>query len=113
MICACCGKNFEPTFPYQKYCSRKCRNTLNNLHYRRNVPLPPRVPFEFVCAHCGKTVIVAAHGDKRFKYCSLRCCNRHNEKLKEERRKRLRGNNGMSGGMSLRTLIRRERRDLE
>lgn len=112
MICNCCGKEFEPTVPYQKYCTPKCRNTQNNLYNRHNIPLPPRSPFEFVCAHCGKAVVVSTHGDKRFKYCSLRCCRRHNEKLKEQRRRRLRGNNGISGGMSLHSLILRERRDL-
>lgn len=105
--CPVCGKEFEPNL-HQKYCSKKC-----GIWARNNNLTPPREPYEFDCAHCGKHVITAPYNDQRISYCSKRCRDRAHEKRKEERRRRLRGNLGMSGGMSLGALIWRERRDLE
>lgn len=108
MLCPVCNKIFEPAVPHQKYCSTKCGTWARN-----NNLTPPREPYEFVCAHCGKHVVVEPFKDYRSVYCSRRCHDREREKRKEERRRRLRGNLGMSGGMSLGSLIRRERRDLD
>lgn len=107
MICPICNKEFEPKEAWQKYCSLKCGTWARN-----NSLNPPREPFEFYCAHCGKLVITAPYNDQRYKYCSQRCHDRAKERRKEERRRRLRGNLGMSSAMCLGSLIRRERRAL-
>lgn len=69
---------------------------------------------EFECRECGKHVFVVEKSDKRSVYCSQQCekkywrdlTRRNNDKRKHG------GNLGMSGGMSLGSLIRREARDL-
>lgn len=106
MICPICGRKFElQADTYRKYCSQECLE-----QSRRLDKVPPREPFEFICGHCGKRVITAAYNDNRIKYCSRRCHDRAHEQRKEQRQ---RGERGMSGGMSLSGLIRRERRDLD
>lgn len=104
MICPVCNKIFEPTVPNQKYCSTKCQQWANNNHL-----IPPRVPYEFDCRCCGKHVVTAPFGDRRTVFCSKQCEKRW---WKHPQKKR-NGNLGMSGGMSLGSLIRRERRDLD
>lgn len=106
MICPICHTVFEPAVPFQKYCSHEC--CVKSLSLK---PKPAREPFEFRCAHCGKLVITEPFHDKRFKYCSRRCHDRAHEQRKDKR-KRV-GNNGLSGGMSLGSLIKRERRSLD
>ena len=88
-----------------------------------------------ICPECGKSFVGST------KYCSYRCCKRHNRKAKEikhpdppkdkrtvfccsicekkywkhntsKSNKHRKGEIGMSGGMSLGSLIRREKRDL-
>lgn len=113
MKCRQCGKEFEPSVPWQKFCSQKCSHK-NIRNRRKSGEPPPRgEPFEFICAHCGKHVENDGYHDQRFIYCSRRCHDRAKEQRKEYR-KRHRGDNlGMSGGMSLQSLIRRERRSLD
>lgn len=110
MICPVCGAAFELNGIYQKYCSKKCAMWANNQN-----PLPERNPFEFKCGHCGKLVVTAPYKDKRIKFCSRRCQQRAKEQRKELRKKSRcgNGNSGLSGGMSLHSLIRRESRDLD
>ena len=106
MKCPVCQKDFEPNVPYQKYCSIKCRET----YYRQKLPPVAREEFEFHCAHCGKLVVTAPFNDNRSVYCSRRCHDRAHEQRRKDRKRRLRGNNGVSGGMTLSKLIWRERR---
>lgn len=105
MKCKICGREFAETTPAQKYCSRECLVKSQVLK-----PKPAREPYEFRCAHCGKPVVTAPYNDQRYKYCSRRCHDRAKEQ-RRDKRKRV-GNNGMTCGMSLGSLIRRERRDL-
>ena len=113
MKCRQCGKEFEPDNPARKFCSVKCCQQNRNRRQRTGEPPPRGEPFEFICAHCGKHVENDGYHDKRFIYCSRRCHDRAKEQRKASR-KRHRGDNlGMSGGMSLRSLIRRERRSLD
>ena len=103
MICPVCNKNFEPTVPHKKYCSAECR-----IWAYSNKLIPPREPYEFDCAHCGKHIVTAPYHDRRSRFCSRAC-----EKKYWRHKKKHDGNLGMSAGMSLGTLIRRERRDLD
>lgn len=109
MICPVCGNSFEPSVPYQKYCSKKCSNTAVDLHNFNGVDYIEREPFEFDCAHCGKHVKTAPLNDRRFRFCSKQCERRY----WRHPPKNCGDNLGMSGGMSLNSLIRRERRDLD
>lgn len=78
----------------------------------RREPLPYEQPIDsFTCRHCGKTVDIYDRFDKRTVYCS-RACERKFWR-EQSKRKNRNGNIGLSGGMSLQSLIRRERRDLE
>lgn len=106
MNCPICLKSFLPSVPFQKYCSTACCVKANN-----NDLQPPRDEFIFRCAHCGKLVVTEPFKDYRYKYCSKRCHDRAHEQRKDKR-KRV-GNNGLSGGMSLGSLIKRERRCLD
>lgn len=106
MKCAQCDKEFEPAVPYQKYCSAECRQ----VYYRTHDDLPEREPFEFFCKHCGKYIVTATHGDRRSVFCSRKCEKKY---WKHSLRHSKRENNGMSGGMSLSSLIWREKRALD
>lgn len=105
MNCPVCLNTFTPNVPFQKYCSYNCLVKSHSLK-----PKPPRAPFEFRCAHCGKLVVTAPYRDNRYKYCSRRCHDRAKEQRKDKR-KRV-GNNGLSAAMALGSLIKRERRNL-
>lgn len=113
MKCRQCGKEFTPNKPTQKFCSQKC--CLQNGRDRKKTGEPPPAgeAFVFVCKHCGKKIFNDGRSEKHWVFCSKRCYNRDKEQRKEAR-KRYRGNNrGLSGGMSLSSLIRREKRSLD
>ena len=66
------------------------------------------------CPTCGKTVFIYSRTDQRSSYCCGKCAVKYRNKLSLERNIKKRGDNlGMSSGMSLQSLIRRERRDLD
>ena len=67
--------------------------------------------YSFECKYCGKTVDVISGDDKRYKFCCSAHCTMYWSQQKHNNSKRG-TNSGMSGGMSLSNLIRRERRDL-
>ena len=78
----------------------------------RRVPLPWEKPIDsFTCRQCGKTVDIYDRSDKRSVYCSRAC----EKKFWRDasRHKNRNGNIGMSPAMSLGSLIKRERRDLD
>lgn len=77
----------------------------------RRIPLPFETPIDtFECRQCGRTVEIFDRFDKRMVYCSRACEKKYwREQSKNKNRS---GNIGLSGGMSLRSLIRRESRNL-
>ena len=117
MICPQCNKSFTPRAVNQKYCSHQCQNLAGTQRYfeRDEPPIPvgARPIDEFICKTCGKTVFIYDRFDKRTAYCSGKCCIAYCKKLTAQKRRRVRGNLGMSGGMCLGSLIKRERRDLD
>lgn len=118
MICTRCGKSFVPKTASQKFCSRRCerQNTYNNYCNRDEpAPVPDARPIaEFVCKNCGKTVFIYSRFDQRSAYCCGKCATKHRNKLSKAHNIKKRGDNiGISPGMSLGSLIRRERRDLD
>lgn len=117
MICPQCHKDFKPRAVNQKYCSYTCERVAQHQRYldRDEPPVPEYVrPIdEFICKCCGKTVFIYDRHDQRTTYCSGKCCAAYQKKLASQRAGRVRGNLGMSGGMCLGSLIKRERRDLD
>ena len=64
---------------------------------------------DFICRNCGKEVLVVDHRDKRTVYCQQPCERAYWRRVTKER---CTGNRGLSGGMSIGSLIRREAEDL-
>ena len=113
MICPVCNKNFEPRRRSQIYCSRKCCKTAyyNRECSRDEMPDQNALRY-FFCEECGRGVNIY-NNDRRQYFCCGKCYLENKERRKRERRRRLRSDNlGMSSGMSLSSLIRRERQDL-
>mgnify|MGYP002620268000 CR=1 FL=1 len=117
--CPHCGKKFEAMAPTQLYCSKSCsreeRYKRDDSYY--DFPIAPDAEpiFSFECANCGKTVLVYSKFDQRTKFCSGICAKAY-KKVSERKRlakQRYSSNLGLSGGMSLGSLIRREARDLD
>lgn len=78
----------------------------------RRIPQPWENPIDsFTCRQCGRTVEIFDRFDKRTVYCSRACEKKYWRE--QSKRKHVAANRGMSGGMSLNSLIRRERRDLD
>lgn len=105
-----CKKVFETNIAGQKYCSKKCRKYVGKhkelIHEDDGIPIR-----EFECRECGGRVVIKSEKDRR----SVFCCVAHERKYwrhPERYSHRETSNLGMSGGMSLRSLIKRERRDL-
>lgn len=114
MKCRQCGKEFEPNIPTQKFCSRKCSQQNGYARKKTGEPPPASEPFEFICKHCGKRVFNDGHNDRRMVFCSKRCHDLDHDQRRAQRKRRYRGNNrGLSGGMSLSSLIRLEKRSLD
>lgn len=63
----------------------------------------------FFCRNCGKEVLVVDEKDKRTVFCQQPCEKAYWRRVTKER---CTGNRGLSGGMSLGSLIRREAEDL-
>ena len=115
-ICPHCGKSFETDHGDKIYCNPNCsksaRAKRDESYY--NFPRESTIPlFSFECAYCGKHVDIYSSLDQRHVYC----CYKHYVMYKELKKKFSKGrkgsNIGMSGGMSLGSLIRRENRDLD
>ena len=115
MICPVCLKNFKPNDHRQSYCSRKCCKAAyyNRECSRDELPAPNAIRY-FHCEECGRGVNIFEKSDPRYRFCCGKCYMKNKNRRKAERRRRLRSdNNGVSSGMSLGSLIKRERRDLE
>lgn len=115
-VCKHCGKEFFTEYPTKLYCSLNCANAA---YYEREesdykyLPETTEPIFTFECAECGKEVKIYSKYDQRHTYCCGKCAKKAKNRRESERAKKRRGGNvGMSGGMSLGSLIRRERRDL-
>lgn len=115
-ICKWCGKTFFTEYVSKIYCSEYCRREARDNREVSDyefVPEGTEPLFEFECAECGRLVKVWSRYDQRIKYCSGRCCKRaKNKRVAEQYAKKRGSNQGMSGGMSLGSLIRREARAL-
>ena len=115
-VCAFCGKIFSTDYESKVYCDKKCADkaALERDESFYDYPKETAIPIRsFECALCGKTVHIYSRYDQRSRFC----CGKHAKMFKSsEYRKKYsknRGSNiGMSGGMSLGSLIRREMRDL-
>lgn len=117
--CACCHAVLPAdAHPSRKYCSSYCSNKAKRAReeaatvVHREAAELDHVLREFVCRNCGRYVYVVDEHDKRTVFCQRACekkwwrdATRHNDHGRG-------GNLGMSGGMSLASLIRREREDL-
>lgn len=111
--CAVCGAVFEGGARSQ-YCSSSCEH---KAYYERGIEyyeplqltdLP--VLYSFECASCGRQVNIYSALDRRVKYCCGKCAAKAAEYHKRINlaKSRYNHNLGMSGGMSMGTLIRRE-----
>ena len=115
--CAYCGKVFDTEYPGKKYCDKKCAN--NAAKYRDEsfyvYPKESETPlFEFDCAECGKHVSIYSRYDQRNRYCCGICAEKAKKRRAAQHRSKHRPTNiGMSGGMSLKSLIRRESRSAD
>lgn len=104
-----CNKRFTPKNLRHMYCSKACQRS----HYKHSEKIRSTagIPLRgFQCRKCGHRVLIFDEDDRRTDFCS-----RHCEKLywkHKNSQKHITTNNGMSGGMSLESLKRREARDL-
>lgn len=68
--CAECGKKL--TERQEKYCSRRCLNTV-----RGRAPNPAKKHMSAVCEVCGKTYSVKRSLFPKTRFCSKQCCGKH------------------------------------
>lgn len=100
--CECCGKTFKTIYKDKKCCSRKCsyeklkkminqrQKDFKKINYKKS---------SFKCLECGKEVI-KEYGDYRTVFCSLKCSNKHNRRLRRYL-KRTNGNGQVDSSISL------------
>lgn len=118
--CLVCGKFFSNN-GRQKFCSIECAKRSNKITYyetevKRPEPAPDaQVLRSFYCRCCGSLVNFVDHSDKRTVYCCAKCERKYWRDVTRHPSNRhgLNANLGMSAGMSLGGLIRRELRDLD
>ena len=76
MKCMVCGKEFEQTRPWQKYCSSTCKRYANRhpeeMKAQETADKEPVIR-EFHCRKCGTLVQVRDHKDFRMRFCSQKC----------------------------------------
>lgn len=78
----------------------------------RFLPALGQIPIRsFYCRKCGKLVEIYFSDDRRTVFCTRSCEKKYWRHPPKDRGRG--GNLGMSGGMSLGSLIRRERRSLD
>ena len=116
--CEHCGKIFETEYPTKLYCSKHCTKAARfdrDESYYQFPHEPDAEPlFTFECTNCGKTVKVYSRYDQRTRFCCGQCAKKYElSQNRKQQSKRRGGNMGLSGGMSLGSLIRREARDLK
>lgn len=104
-VCPYCGATFKTKNLNKKFCSdRRCHyyhNRVGNNHISNS----QHVIREFLCKECGKHVYVSDKLDKRTEFCNAKCCRNY---WRHKRDRNCTTNQGMSGGMSLGSLKKRE-----
>ena len=113
-ICPECGKSFDGSTG-QKYCSYRCCKRHNRKAKEVRHPDPPKgvsIIRAFPCKECGHEVLVWERTDKRTVFCCSLCEKKYWKHNTSKSNKHRKGEIGMSGGMSLGSLMRREKRDL-
>ena len=114
--CDYCGRGYEPKQKRQRFCSKHC----SRKWWKEHPPIhtDPQDGTEvlrtFECKLCRKEVKVVSTRDHRTQFC---CAQHEREYWKHDYQRhnsgRTRENQGMSSAMSLGSLIKRERRDLD
>ena len=116
--CEYCGKPMETDYPNKRFCSENCSKKARferDESYYDFPHAPDAEPiFSFQCKNCGKEVKVYSKYDQRISFCCGICAKQF-KKVKERQRlaDKKSSNIGMSGGMSLGSLIRRESRSVD
>lgn len=113
-ICPECGKSFVGSTS-QKYCSYRCCKKHNRKAKENKHPDPPKgmaIIRAFSCKECGHEVLVWERTNKRTVFCCSLCEKKYWKHNTSKSNKHRKGEIGMSGGMSLGSLIQREKRDL-
>ena len=108
--CAQCGKEFTSERPFQICCSNKCSRKYSHNHGRfREGPREGDVILRsFTCRQCGREVHVTSKADQRTVFCCQPCEKKYWRDVTKHKSRGRSSNQGMSGGMSLGSLIRRE-----
>lgn len=114
--CKNCGKSFRAKTYNQCFCCPDCRKEFYKRKGNFHEEPEPGVPIirEFDCKNCGYHVRVGDKDDLRTTFCCQQCEKDYwkHGYLKRNNKKHAQNSQGMSGGMSLGSLIRRERMDL-
>lgn len=116
--CANCGREFETEYPTKLYCDINCATAA---YFKRDESAYEFLPdsseplFSFECKNCGKHVEVYSKYDQRTTYCCGQCAYEYAKARERQRlaKQRYTSNLGMSGGMSLGSLIKREARSVD
>ena len=117
-ICQICGSAFKTKSKRAKCCSPQCNRKAyySTQAHQQKPPTPDAKPIRsFTCRVCGRQIYVYEKKDQRHVYCSGVCFAKWKNELKAQkanRKGKRRGELGVSGGMSLGSLIKREARDL-
>ena len=116
-FCDYCGRGYEPKQSRQRFCCHKCARKWWKEHppIHSDPPDGATVLRAFECKLCRKEVKVVSQRDHRTQFC---CCQHEREYWKHDYQrhnasKHGREAQGMSSAMSLGSLIKRERRDLD
>lgn len=115
--CEFCGDIFVTDYPSKIYCTENCakkaRFERDESYY--DFPHDPDAEpiFTFECANCGKTVNIYSKFDQRNRFCCGQCAKKFKYAQGKKQAKKRGSNIGLSGGMSLGSLIRREARSLK
>ena len=113
--CEFCGKLFQTDYPSKRFCNescaRKARFTRDESFYFFPHEQDAEPLFSFKCKNCGKEVKIYSKYDQRNTFCCGICAkNFRTRKRKILNAKKHGANIGLSGGMSLGSLARRESR---
>ncbi len=117
--CLWCGHEFHNRNRNVKYCSEECRRKMKRKRNRRYKdtchchPEGSQVILEFDCRKCGKHVAVTDSRDKRTVLCCVSCERQYWKHAYRYRNRGCEPNQGMSGGMDIVRLKKRERMLLE
>lgn len=112
-ICKECGKSFIARTYNQCFCCRHCNRVYWRKHQRNrgSGTTDLHVIREFICKECGKQVWVNDKTDQRTVFCCQECEKQYWKHGYLQANKHVTSSNNLSAGMSLGSLIRRERMD--